>query len=75
MNLRYWCSNSDKVNEYFFPYDRIDSIETGILGHTWNRSNDTLAIKRPKVFDISENITKKMILITIASVFDHLGLS
>ena len=74
MNLREWLSNSDVVNKCIPVEDKADQNGTNILGHVWDFMNDKIALKKPKVIQREEKVSKRKMLKGIASVFDPLGL-
>ena len=47
--------------------------ETKLLGMPWNKSKDTIGVHFPEKFN-EENVTKRIVLSEIASIFDPLGL-
>ena len=74
MNLRDWMSNDESVMKEI-PVD--DSAKQGpmkILGLTWVIEDDMIGISKQKRSHAMPNLTKKIVLIQIASVYDPLGL-
>ncbi len=53
--------------------DRAEGETLPILGHEWNRQNDSLGVK-PVKFISDGKVTKRTILKEVASVYDPLGL-
>ena len=73
MNLREWVSNSNELNSFIPIPDRAVGNINKVLGLLWNVERDTLSLKSVPTGEIQE-ITKRSILKTVASVFDPLGL-
>ena len=73
--LRMWATNSREVNGliekdfegYTVPQDM------GILGLSWNISDDTLSLKKVDL-DLPDKINKRKLLSLVSMVFDPLGL-
>lgn len=74
LNLRKWTSNSDEVNRFIPAEDRSTCQFTKVLGHIWNIEKDTISLKCTDMSTKEQEPTKKIVLKTIASVFDPQGL-
>ena len=69
MELRKWqCSDSDIDNLW------SDGLgENKVLGVIWHKNDDTIKISFP-LFNFSNDITKRSLLSTLASIYDPMGL-
>ena len=74
LNLREWSSNSDAVNRFIPAEDRSTCQLTKVLGHIWNIEKDTISLKCTDMSTKEQEPTKRIVLKTIASVFDPQGL-
>ena len=74
MSTRVWISNDESVNKEFGPVDRLKEENVNVLGYTWNIKNDTISLKQKPNQLQSEQLTKRVILKELASVFDPSGL-
>ena len=74
LNLREWTSNSCEVNSFIPSDDRSAYQTTKVLGHLWNIENDSISLKQADIPTHEHNPTKRIVLKTIASVFDPQGL-
>ncbi|GFS67921.1 integrase catalytic domain-containing protein [Trichonephila clavipes] len=72
MHLHKWCGNLPEITSNLQEYAFLESDETKALGIIWNPKLDCFLFRieqqRPTSF------TKRMVLSTIARIFDHLGL-
>ena len=71
MNLREWTSNNKSFNESIDSCDRVDGNSAKVLGLKWDRKKDEIHI--PITQKVIVGNTKRMVLQTIASIFDPLG--
>ena len=74
MNLREWMSNDSQVNQFINKEDMANCESMKILGHTWNIKNDSISLKKPNKFPLSNIVSKRDVLKGLSSVFDPLGL-
>ena len=74
MNLRAWISNNDEVNATFTTADKAEVKSLKVLGHKWNIADDTISLKTTITNSSVQNMTKRLILKRIASIFDPMGL-
>ncbi|GFX79825.1 integrase catalytic domain-containing protein [Trichonephila clavipes] len=72
MHLHKWCGNLPEITSNLQEYAFLESDETKVLGIIWNPKLDCFLFRieqqRPTSF------TKRMVLSTIARIFDPLGL-
>ncbi|GFX86597.1 integrase catalytic domain-containing protein [Trichonephila clavipes] len=72
MHLHKWCGNQPEITSNLQEYAFLESEETKALGIIWNPKLDCFLFRieqqRPTSF------TKRMVLSTIARIFDPLGL-
>ncbi|GFT45742.1 integrase catalytic domain-containing protein [Trichonephila clavipes] len=72
MHLQKWCGNLPEITSNLLEYAFLESHETKALGIIWNPKLDCFLFRieqqRPTSF------TKRMVLSTIARIFDPLGL-
>ena len=56
--------------------ETLDACESKVLGHLWNRSEDTFIFKFDKLVKIAQALsaTKRNVLKVAASVYDPLGI-
>ena len=73
MNLREWASNSKELDANIPDHDKTNDEVMKVLGLHWNRTDDTLSLKRIKILD-TKTVTKRKVLKQVAEVFDPLGL-
>ena len=76
MNLREWVSNDDGVNSSFAHEDKANVEEIKGLGHHLDCRTDTIFFNhcQMKKSDNSLFLTKRLVLKTLANVFDPLVL-
>ncbi|MCG8044651.1 MAG: A17 family peptidase, partial [Candidatus Thiodiazotropha endolucinida] len=74
MNLREWVSNKDEVNAMFTSADKAEVESLKVLGHKWDIVDDTISFKTIPINSDIQDITKRIILKQIASIFDPMGL-
>ncbi|GFT78777.1 uncharacterized protein TNCV_1384661 [Trichonephila clavipes] len=72
MHLQKWCGNLPEITSNLQEYTFLESDETKALGIIWNPKLDCFLFRieqqRPTLF------SKRMVLSTIARIFDPLGL-
>jgi hypothetical protein len=73
MNLREWTSNSKQFTSNIACKDRVDERIIGVLGLKWDTTVDTLCIPLYERFNDNECFTKRIVLRTVASIYDPLG--
>ena len=78
INLREWTSNSKELLKTIPKDDQLTQEKVKILGLIWDVEQDLIYIQGIKCqienSDNSRNITKRIILKMVASIFDPLGL-
>ena len=74
MNLRDSISNSKFVNERTSSDDQMKKRVTNVLGLMWNTSRDEFSNSTKKNENIEQAKTKREVLVTLASIFDPLGM-
>ena len=74
MNLREWLTNSPKVNNQIKPKNQIKERVTKVPGLVWNKNADQLSISTKKLEIQQPETTKRVVLSTLASIYDPLGL-
>ena len=74
LNLREWLSNSSDVNNILPAADKSSCRTTKVLGHIWDTENDSISLKNTVMPTEAQEPTKRIVLKTIASVFDPQGL-
>ena len=74
MNLRDSISNSKFVNERTSSDDQMKKRVTKVLGLMWNTSRDEFSNSTKKNENIEQAKTKREVLVTLASIFDPLGM-
>ena len=78
INLREWTSNSKELLKTIPKDDQLTQQKVKILGLIWDVEQDLIHIQGIKCqienSDNSRNITKRIILKMVASIFDPLGL-
>ena len=72
MNIREWNSNSHEVLNAMAETDQAKENKMKVLGLTWNTNDDKLTIASSVVFS-AEVVTKRIVLKTLAKIFDPLG--
>ncbi|EGT45359.1 hypothetical protein CAEBREN_32607 [Caenorhabditis brenneri] len=72
MNLREYCVNHDKIMDTLDPSVATSAEAIKLLGYTWDRKADTLAIKIA-ILD-TKHPTKRDVASKLAETFDPLGL-
>ena len=70
LNLREWLSNSSDVNNILPAADKSACRTTKVLGHIWNTENDSISLKNIGMPTQAQEPTKRIVLKTIASVFE-----
>jgi hypothetical protein len=76
MQLRSWeCTlqPSEKMSRIAASEDQARISATKVLGLAWDKANDTLSCEIPDPPELSEAITKRIILSYINQVFDPIG--
>ena len=74
MNLRDSISNSKFVNERTSSDDQMKKRVTKVLGLMRNTSRDEFSNSTKKNENIEQAKTKREVLVTLASIFDPLGM-
>ena len=74
MNLRDSISNSKFVNERTSSDDQMKKRVTKVLGLMWNTSRDEFSNSTKKNENIEQAKTNQEVLVTLASIFDPLGM-
>ena len=74
MNLRDSISNSKFVNERTSSDDQMKKRVTNVLGLMWNTSRDEFSNSTKKNENIEQAKTNREVLVTLASIFDPLGM-
>ena len=74
MNLRDSISNSKFVNERTSSDDQMKKRVTKVLGLMWNTSRDEFSNSTKKNENIEQAKTNREVLVTLASIFDLLGM-
>ena len=74
MNLRDSISNSKFVNERTSSDDQMKKRVTNVLGLMWNTSRDEFSNSTKKNENIEQAKTNREVLVTLASIFDLLGM-
>ncbi|GFW03311.1 integrase catalytic domain-containing protein [Trichonephila clavipes] len=72
MHLHKWCGNLPEITSNLQEYAFLESNETKALGIIWNPNLDCFLFRIEQQRPIS--FTKRMVLSTIARIFDPLGL-
>ncbi|GFS97491.1 integrase catalytic domain-containing protein [Trichonephila clavipes] len=72
MHLHKWCGNLNQITSNLQEYAFLESDETKALGIIWNPKLDCFLFRIEQ--QRSTSFTKRMVLSTIARIFDPLGL-
>ncbi|GFW11417.1 integrase catalytic domain-containing protein [Trichonephila clavipes] len=72
MHLHKWCGNFPEITSNLQEYAFLESEETKALGIIWNPKLDCFLFRIEQ--QRSTSFTKRMVLSTIARIFDPLGL-
>ena len=73
-NLRDRISNSEFVNENTSQKDQMKERVSKVLGIIWSTNTDEFSISTKKPENIEQAKTKREVLVTLASIFDPLGI-
>ena len=74
LNLRELAFNSPNVLQGFAPELRQHANSVNVVGLKWQLSKDILQIEIPLSDHPQADITKRLVLSTVANVFDPMGL-
>lgn len=74
LELSKWSTNSPLLAKKVTSQDYAVPLECGILGMKWLMSDDTLSLNATKLSKITGPITKRKVVIAIASLYDPSGL-
>jgi len=67
--IKAWHLNSAEVDQ-----TSGDGCFTDLLGHRWDKHDDTFCLKKDSVIRVNEDFTKKSCLALLAQVWDPIGL-
>ena len=67
--IKVWHSNSPEVDQ-----TSGDERFTDLLGHRWDKHEDTFCLKKDSVVKVNEDFTKRSCLALLAQVWDPIGL-
>ena len=73
MNMRKWICNDKQVMNEVKDEDKCLEQKIKVLGLLWDVQNDRMSVAQYKANQFQPTLTKRIIIQTIASVYDPLG--